>query len=93
MVCTLWQCYEFCKVDTGAMDSVNAMDGIGTDPSSTSVRLWYDDGTFRARDAYHILGNKRCGRAIGILYKVGKKVGVVKLRVKVFCLEIMHETS
>ena len=41
------------------MDSVNAMDGIGTDPSSTSVRLWYDDGTFRARDAYHILGNKR----------------------------------
>ena len=81
------------------MDSVNAMDGIGTDPSSTSVRLWYDDGTFRARDAYHILGNKRttiaslCGRAIGILYKVGKKVVVVKWRMKVFCSEIMHETS
>ena len=55
-----------------------------------SVRLWYDDGTFRARDAYHILGNKRttvvasrCGRAIGILYKVGKKVVVVKWRMKV----------
>ena len=77
-----------------ATDSVNAMDGIGTDPSSTSVRLWYDDGTFRARDAYHILGNKRttvasrCGRAIGILYKVGKKVVVVKWRMKVFCPEI-----
>ena len=38
--------------------SVNAMDGIGTDPSSLVVK-WYDGCTFQARDAYHILGNKR----------------------------------
>lgn len=75
------------------MGSVNAMDGIGTDPSSPlsfdgtagagAEGAWYGGGTFQARDAYHILGNKRTtmrsdrNRAIDILYEVGKNVGFI----------------